>query len=274
MTNATPADMLAVQLDDAIPMLAPWHARMVSTVESMAASAGSMAPGWSNVLARLRAWDGRASSDSLALPAVARFRRHALNLLHEPVAWAVGQPARNPGPEDVHVYFHYQFRPGPQAERVAEKLLRDRPAHLLNPRHATYDALLAEAARRALLVSSNGMPAALRPWGELNRTAIRHPLSAAMPSWISRWLDVEPEPQPGFHYGLPRVAGPDFGASQRFGIEPGRESDAYLHTPAGQSGHFLSPFYRNSHPDWLHGRPTPLLGHPPVHRLVLSARKG
>ena len=82
------------------------------------------------------------------------------------------------------------------------------------------------------------------------------------------------EPQHGFHYGLPRIAGPDFGASQRFGIEPGNESNAYLHLPAGQSGHFLSPFYRNSHPDWLQGVPTPLLGRPIVHRLVLSSRKG
>ncbi len=274
LSRATPADMLAIQLDDSIPMLRPWHQRLLDALRSIAASSPSNAPAWNVAIARLRDWDGRASADSLALPVVARFRRHALHLLHEPVAWAVGQAPRNPGPEDVHVYFHYQFRPGPHAERVAERLLKDRPAHLLNPRWPSYDALLAEAARRAILGPSNSIPPTLRPWGDINRTAIRHRLSPALPSWLSRWLDMPPQPQPGFHYGLPRVAGPDFGASQRFGIEPGREPDAYLHTPAGQSGHFLSPFYRNSQPDWLRGRPTPLLGNPPVHRLVLSSRKG
>lgn len=273
--KAAPADMLAIQLDDKIPMLRPWHQRLVASVMRLASNAPPPhTTAWSNALARLQPWDGRASADSLAFPVIARFRRHAVQLLHEPVGWAVGKPGPKAAPDDVHEYFHFQFRPGPQSEGVAERLLRERPRHVLNPRFASYDDLLEEAARRALGVSKDGRPADLRPWGEINRTQVRHRLSPALPTWLSRWLDMPEEPQHGFHYGLPRIAGPDFGASQRFGIEPGNESNAYLHLPAGQSGHFLSPFYRNSHPDWLQGVPTPLLGRPIVHRLVLSSRKG
>lgn len=71
----------------------------------------------------------------------------------------------------------------------------------------------------------------------------------------------------------PRIAAPGFGASQRFGIIPGDEPASYLHTPAGQSGHLLSPFYRNSHPAWMQGKATPLLGLAPSHRLILRAAR-
>jgi len=274
LQKATPADMLAIQLDDTIPMLRPWHRRLVAVASSLASKAHpTNAVAWSNLLAQLRPWDGRAAADSLAVPAIARFRHHAINLLYEPIGWALGE-ANSMDSADAHPYFHFQFSPGMQSEGAAERLLAHQPRHLLNPRHASYDDLLAEAARRALMVGQDGRPAPLRPWGTINRTRFRHRLSDALPGWLARWLDLPSDPQGGFHYGLPRIAGPNFGASQRFGIEPGDEANAYLHTPAGQSGHFLSPFYRNSHPDWLHGRPTPLLGHPPAHRLVLSSRKG
>lgn len=275
LPQATPADMLAIQLDDTIPMLLPWHQRLLDAMASLAASApAASAQAWSGARQRLRDWDGRASADSVVLPVVARFRRHAIALLHEPVGWAIDRSLGAPGEDRALAGARHGYRPGPQAEGVAERLLRERPPHLLHPRHASYEDLLAEAARRALVTGPGPDPGPLPTWGHVNRTQIRHRLSPALPRWIARWLDMEREPQPGFHYGLPRIAGPDFGASQRFGIEPGHETGSYLHTPAGQSGHFLSPCYRNSHPDWLHGRPTPLLGHPAVHRLTLTRRKG
>ena len=39
--------------------------------------------------------------------------------------------------------------------------------------------------------------------------------------------------------------------------------------PGGQSGHFLSPFYRNGHRAWADGEATPFLPGPTAHTLTL-----
>jgi penicillin amidase len=53
-------------------------------------------------------------------------------------------------------------------------------------------------------------------------------------------------------------------------VSPGREEEGYFHMPAGQSGHPLSPHYRDDHEAWVRGEPTPFLPGPPVHVLVLK----
>ncbi len=68
---------------------------------------------------------------------------------------------------------------------------------------------------------------------------------------------------------MPRVQSPSFGASQRLVVSPGREKQGLAHMPAGQSGHPLSPFYRNSHEAWVQGLATPLLPGPVEHTLQL-----
>jgi penicillin amidase len=260
LSNATPADMLAVQLDDTIPLMQPWRDRLVSAVNRLRTESVAGNPTnavvWDGLAAELRSWNGRATADSTAFLPIARFRRQAHNLLHEPLWWTVRRLDPRFGGTDN------------QSERTVEILLREKPDHFLNPKFASYEALLDEAARRALSVT-NGLPAPPRTWGSANKTSVRHRLSPALPDWLARHLDMEPEPQSGFSYGLPRIAAAGFGASQRFGIIPGDEAASYLHTPAGQSGHFLSPFYRNSHPAWMQGKPTPLLGLAPRHRLTL-----
>jgi penicillin amidase len=66
------------------------------------------------------------------------------------------------------------------------------------------------------------------------------------------------------------VAAPNFGASERFGVSPGHEADAYFHMPGGQSGHPLSAYYKSDFSAWAHGEPIPFLPGPPEHTLVLE----
>jgi penicillin amidase len=56
-------------------------------------------------------------------------------------------------------------------------------------------------------------------------------------------------PLPGGWSDIPRIQGPDFGASERLVVSPGREERGTFHMPCGQSGHPLSPFYRKGHDD-------------------------
>jgi penicillin amidase len=52
-------------------------------------------------------------------------------------------------------------------------------------------------------------------------------------------------------------------------VSPGREEQGYFHMPGGQSGHPLSPHYRDGHGAWVHGEATALLPGPAVHTLRL-----
>jgi penicillin amidase len=108
---------------------------------------------------------------------------------------------------------------------------------------------------------------------------VRHPFSRGSP-WLVRWwldLDMPARQMPGDAAHLPRIQsrsvgdhdGPSEGASQRMAVSPGREEEGYFHMPAGQSGHPLSPHYRDGHGAWVRGEPTPFLPGPPVHVLVL-----
>jgi penicillin amidase len=75
---------------------------------------------------------------------------------------------------------------------------------------------------------------------------------------------------PGAHDDMPRIQGVDFGASERFSVSPGHESEGYFHMPGGQSGHPLSPFYRAGFDAWATGSPTPFLPGPQAHELRLT----
>ncbi len=95
------------------------------------------------------------------------------------------------------------------------------------------------------------------PWGQVNRSEFTHPLSRNTP-WGSTQLNLPSHPQDG-HPSAVRVAHPRFGASARLVVAPGREEQAILQTPGGQSGHYLSPNYRDLHEAWRTGEPTGLL---------------
>lgn len=104
-------------------------------------------------------------------------------------------------------------------------------------------------------------------WGARNQLRLKHPLSRALPV-LSPLLDMPTREVPGDSYA-PRVQGTAFGASQRMVVSPEHPEDGIFHMPTGQSGHFLSPFYRAGHTDWLEGRPSPLLPGTPRHRRTL-----
>jgi hypothetical protein len=117
-------------------------------------------------------------------------------------------------------------------------------------------------------MTDGGRPLAARTWGERNTVLIRHPLSSVAPG-LGRWLDMTPEPLPG-DTNMPRVQRPMAGASERLAVSPGREEHGYLHMPGGQSGHPLSPHYRDGNRAWARGEPTPFLPGPAVQILTLQ----
>jgi penicillin amidase len=104
-------------------------------------------------------------------------------------------------------------------------------------------------------------------WGQLNRLEITHPLGNALP-FLKRFFDFPALPVGG-DYEAVKVLRGDFGSSERMVVSPGHEEEGFYHQPGGASGHFLSPYYRSGHSDWVDLVPSPFLPGRPVHQLLL-----
>lgn len=244
--------LLGVALDDRVDLMSRWHALLRNTLASTNDPA----------LAALRdavgdAFEPRAMAASRAYDDVKAFRL----AVFDGVRAMLAAPMRVHDPE-------FELPSLQHTERLAWQLVSERPPHLLASKWADWDAFLLEAARK--VASDAGDALAMRTWGDVNRAAIRHPLSAAIPG--SAWLlDAPAQPLDG-DVLAPRAQSPAFGASERMVVSPGRESDGIFHMPGGQSGHPLSPYYLAGHDAWVRGEPTPFLPGPAEHTLHFVPR--
>ena len=254
--KASEADMLRIQLDDRALLLARWRELVLGV---LAPEALAKDPRRAEARRLIESWGARASVDSVGYRVVRAFRERVKGFVLDPLL----APARAKDPK---------LRPGtaPNArwEGPVWALVTERPAHLLDPRFASWEALLLTALDEAVLeLTKDGRPLAGRTWGERNTSLVRHPLSRAVPQ-LGRFLDMPPEPLPGDNH-MPRFQSPSAGASERFGVSPGREELGYFHMPCGQSGHPLSPHYADGHAAWVKGERTPFLPGTAVHVLTL-----
>jgi penicillin amidase len=249
----TPADMLAIQLDDRAFFLERWKDLFALELNRAPKSATH------DALAKaIGDWNDRASIDSVAYRVVKAWRSEVVDTVLDAFAAKVRAKSAD-----------FAMPTLPQSEHAVWQLLSERPAHLLPPGYADWDALLIACADRvaAKLEHQEGGIAA-RTWGERNTMRIAHPISRALPAFAARWLDMPPDELPGDR-DMPRVQSPTFGASERFAVAPGDEEHGYFMLSGGQSGHPLSPYYGAGHADWAAGRPTPFLPGPAQHTLRL-----
>jgi penicillin amidase len=250
----TPLASLKIQLDDRALFLERWRTVMSAVIERARLAGDPSQDAASRVLAH---WSGHAAPDDAAFRLVHAFRAQ----VQARVFYMLIAPARKRAAD-------FRFEIPTSFEGPLWQVLEARPANLLAPEYADWDQLLREA-----LVASERPPPACADlescgWGKVNALRVRHPLSAALPL-LSRFLDMPVVSPPGGNHDMPRIQGPNYGASERFSLAPGHEDEAYFHMPGGESGHPLSPFYRAGFSDWANGRPTPLLPGPAVHSLVL-----
>ncbi|MFB3903188.1 MAG: penicillin acylase family protein [Acidobacteriota bacterium] len=249
-----PEDMLAIQLDNRAVFLRRWRELLLSTLEL---SGISRVKGAGEVRRLVQNWGGRASIDSAGYRLVRGFRSSCLELLLAPLTDRCKKIDRE---------FQYPTR---QVEHCVWVLLNEKPMHLLNPAFESYEGLLVSALEKTMAdLSAQGLTAPEATWGERNRVAVRHPLSQGIPL-VGRWLDIETESLPGDSH-MPRFQSPGSGASERLSVSPGHEEEGLFHMPGGQSGHFLSRYYRKGHEAWASGKPMPFLPGPARHTLTLA----
>jgi penicillin amidase len=246
-------DLLAIQLDDRAVFLQRWWQLLRAQAQ------GSKDQTWIEFELATRQRPGRADPDSVSYRLVRDWRLAVLDRVKRgllaPAMVALGRDFVMP---DL-----------PQLEGVAWQLAWQRPAHLLPRRFASWDALLLDAAQSVAADLGRKGPLRERRWGERNTAAICHPLAKALPAPVRPWLCMPADPLPG-DVNMPRVASPDFGASERMVVAPGHEQDGIIHMPGGQSGNPLSPFWGAGHEAWVRGEPTPFLPGKTGHALRLT----
>jgi penicillin amidase len=248
-------DSLAIQLDDRARFLERWRALLAGVVSRERARGDQTQE---SAAALLGTWSGHARPSDAAFRWVRRFRAE----VEARVFFMLVAPARRQAPA-------FEFEIPSSFEGPLWRVLEARPPHLLAARYADWDALLREA-----LHASETLPAACHDlshctWGTVNAVHIEHPLARALPV-IAGLLDEPVVEVPGAHHDMPRIQGPDYGASERFSVSPGEEARGYFHMPGGQSGHPLSAYYRAGFNAWRDGVPTPFLPGPREHILSLE----
>ncbi len=253
--QATPAEMLSIQLDDRALFLERWRTLLLDTI-------GSTATPSQRQFRELveNSWTGRASPGSVAYRLVKEFR----TLFVRRVMTSLTAPALAIDP--AFDYTRLLRGEGPVWQIVSE-----RPAHLLDPKYQSWDdTILSTVDAVVAQLTEGGRSLADRTWGEANSAEIRHPLAGAI-SFFGRYLNMPGDPLPGDVY-TPRASTPRTGPSERMAVSPGREHEGILHVPTGQSGHPLSPHYGDQYRAWLMGEPTPFMPGPAVNTLVLTPR--
>jgi penicillin amidase len=246
-------DMLELQLDDRALFLQRWRERLLQAAER----SQGVSPAVREAAARVRDWSGRADRDDVGYRLVRAFRLRTIERVTAPLETFLKL-------QDERFRLWHVSR---QIEYPVWTLLEERPAHLLNPDFASWDALEAAALEATVAPLYEDGTLADDTWGEANRLAIRHPLAAALAP-LDWWLSMPAEPMSGDAH-MPRVQRPTFAASERFAVSPGREDQAYFHMATGQSAHPLSPFFARGHDAWVAGLPAAWESGPARYRLRL-----
>ncbi|HET7607743.1 MAG TPA: penicillin acylase family protein, partial [Gammaproteobacteria bacterium] len=200
-------------------------------------------------------WNGTADVDQAAFRLLQAYYRALLDRALTPLL----APAIEADPSFVYRW--------PLADEVLRRLLDERPANLLTSEHADWPSFL----RLSLLetIASIERGGALdAEWGETNVLDVAHPFAASFGP-LGRFLALPRAPLPGSMVSL-RVAAPGYGAVLRMSVSPSAPEDGVLELAGGQSGHFLSPTFRDLQRDWLEGKPTPFLAGEPTAQFKLT----
>jgi penicillin amidase len=254
IASASAHDMLRVQLDDRAVFLSRWRDLMLQTLSVPDRDDSATRRDLRRVVSET--WTGRASVDSAAYRIVREFRLRVGELAFAPLTERIRQ-----------VDAAYSLTAARSSEGPLWALVSQRPIHMLDPKFKTWTDLLAAAADRVADDAKKAGGTTTYTWGRVNTVRIKHPLSAALPM-LGPFLDMPAEELPG-DSNMPRVQGPTSGASERFAVSPGREQEGYMHMPTGQSGHPLSPHYRDANAAWAGGEATPFLPGLTVHTVTL-----
>ncbi|QYJ87252.1 penicillin acylase family protein [Shewanella mesophila] len=247
------ADFYRIQLDNQARFYRPWQDYLVNALMSQPQR-------FAKDIQYLRQWQECACSDSVGFTLVKSFRNRLIDAAFSPVENALRQ-------HDLSLSVLKRY-----LEPAIWQLLNEQAQSWLPSEYTSWDEFVIAsyvASTESLLAkysdSNNYQDLA---WGRVNSLQIQHPFSKQIPL-LSNWLDMPTVEGFGDTF-MPAVQGKNFGASQRFIVQPGLEAQGILTIPGGQSGHPLSKYYRSGFKEYTSKLSTPLLPGEVEARLTLQ----
>lgn len=228
-----PADMLRIQTD----VYSAFSHFLAREVVAAYDRSGTNHAGLKEAVHLLREWDGQMSAGAPA-PFLA-------TLIYQHVRKAIAEAA-SPGKGIA-----YQFSMAPA---VVEKILRERPAGWFSD----YDAAILQAAADAADEGRRMQGRDLRKWdyGKLNTLRLPHPILGKAP-YVGKYFVVGPVPMSGSSETVKQTTS-RVGPSMRMVVSPGNWEESLQNITLGQSGHVLSPNYKDQWRAYLAGTSFPL----------------
>jgi penicillin amidase len=246
-----------VTMDDRAIFMAGWRNRAIAALD---AAAIKDKPQRAEFLRQLTSgWSGRASVESTGYRLARGYMWALHDLLFDAANGAMGEVDAKANMQAASTRWPV----------VLGRLLDQRPAGWLPAAYPDWQALELAAIDQVIFdLTRDGKPLSAATWGARNTAAIAHPISMAAPA-LKRWLSVPADPLPG-DANMPRVAGRNFGQSERMTVSPGKEEQGVFNMPGGQSGHPLSPYFLRGHAEWVAGTTVPLLPGRAAHTLTFT----
>jgi penicillin amidase len=225
-----PADMLAIQTDVTSEMERFFSDRFVYAVDH----AKNTSPRVRQAAEIMRGWDGRMEKDSAAAAVANSSRRHLMKLLLIP---KLGDDFTN---------YDWWF-----STAALENIVTHRPPRWLPQGYKSYDDVLVAAVQRA--VDSEAAPRDLRNWrwGMQFPVEVQHPVLGSIPI-LSHFSGTGSHLQSGSGSTVKQI-GVDLGPSERLTVDFSNLDQSTLNIVIGESGHLLSPHYKDQFKAWYEG---------------------
>jgi penicillin amidase len=248
----TPADMLALQTDIHSEFDRFCAQRIVYAVDR-SPKASKRAKEAAEIL---RKWDGRVTTDSVAVSIVTPTRREFVRMLLEPKLGAEWQ----------------QYRWLDSSVWIENTLLRQ-PERWLPPNYSNFDEVLSTALETTL---KDKAPSDLKQWrwGSEVHVSVAHPIFGAVP-FLKKYAGSGDFEESGDGFTVKQV-GTGFGPSERLTVDFSNLDSSTLNLVSGESGQIFSPHFMDQWMAWLKGTTFPLaysddaVKKAKVHELVLE----
>ncbi len=237
-----PEDMIAIQTDI-------YSAPHVFLAEQLKEAVKKVSPQDSRVntvLQQLDGWDGQARRANRGLPLLEYMRREMLRQLLKPYV------------KDTQV--NYQWS---RTFTFLKNVLQNRPAAWLPSEYKSFDHFIVACAEKAAAQLEaddrrEGVADPEKPeswnWGQVLPLQMLHPLGRS--GFPRRHLSISGLPQRGTGYSV-KQTGRGFGPAMRFVADLSDLDQSLMNITLGQSGHYLSPHYRDQFEYWYEGRGLP-----------------
>lgn len=240
-----------IQHDNSVVFLKRWQSLLLQTLERHS----SNEPIITRIQEEVRNWNGRAEIESYGYTFIRDFR----NRLTVEVLRHITQPCLEFDPEN---FDPFRF----MTEEAIYQIVYQQPDYLLNPVFDSWENQFSYVVDEIVKsIHDRGWEAF--KWGNRNQSDYSHPITYGVPI-LSRLLNMPKIGLSGDHY-CPKVLSYSLASGVRMVISPGKLEDSIFQMGCGQSGHPISPHYRDLHKIWSTEEYLPFLPGEPEQTLTI-----